>query len=158
MSHLVAIYIAASPGESTRSVPQVLAAPGRGLAGDRYFEGQGTFSPRPMKPDFEVTLIEEENLEAFARTSGRPFTAVHARRNLVTTGVRLNDLVNREFSVGTVRLRGWRLCEPCSHLARISVPEVLPGLVHLGGLRAQILTAGTLSVGDLISCSNSPRS
>ena len=150
MGHLVAILIASAPSEAPTSVAEVYAVPGRGLTGDRYFESRGTFSPMPMKPDHEVTLIEQENLEAFARTADQPYTAAQARRNLVTAGVRLNDLVNCEFVVGSVRLRGMRLCEPCAHLARISVAEVLPGLVHRGGLRAQILTAGMIHVGDRV--------
>lgn len=130
---------------------EVEAVPGRGLVGDRYFLGCGTFSPQPQRPDFEVTLVEQEMLDAFASRSGLPFNAMSARRNLVTTGVRLNDLVGVEFQAGEVRLRGIRLCEPCSYLAKISFPEVLRGLVHQGGLRAQILSAGVIRAGDCVS-------
>ena len=73
-----------------------------------------------------------------------------ARRNVVTRGVALNHLVGREFRVGGVRLRGVRLCEPCSHLEGLTRPGVLDGLVHRGGLRAQILTEGEIRVGDPI--------
>ena len=132
---------------STRSVH---AIPGRGLKGDRYFEGTGTFSPQPQKPDFELTLIEEEAVTAFARESGLSFSSADARRNIVTRGVRLNDLIGRDFSVGAVRVRGIRLCEPCAHLAKLTHPGVLVGLVHKGGLRAQILSEGTISLGDII--------
>lgn len=132
------------------TVPRVRAIPGKGLAGDRYFVGTGTFSPQLQKPDFELTLIEQENIEAFAAESGLPFTAPQARRNVVTFGVRLNDLVGVVFLIGPVRIRGIRLCEPCSHLAHNSFPEVLKGLVHKGGLRAQILSEGELGVGDII--------
>ena len=127
------------------------AIPGRGLEGDRYFEGRGTFSPQSPKPDFEITLIEMEHIEAFARESGLPFTAQHSRRNLVTQGVALNELVNREFTVGGVRLRGMRLCEPCNYLAQSTWPDVLQGLVHKGGLRAQILAEGTIRLGDSVT-------
>jgi MOSC domain-containing protein YiiM len=75
---------------------------------------------------------------------------MHARRNIVTDGVSLNDLVGKEFYVGEVRIRGIRLCEPCSYLAKISFPEILKGLVHKGGLRAQILSEGLIRVGDTI--------
>jgi MOSC domain-containing protein YiiM len=129
---------------------EVRAVPGRGLEGDRYFGGRGTFSPHPQKPDFEITLIEKEKIEAFALESGLPFTASQARRNLVTEGVDLNALVGREFLVGEVRVRGVRLCEPCSYLAKTTFPETLRGLVHKGGLRAQILTAGTIRIGDAV--------
>jgi MOSC domain-containing protein YiiM len=66
----------------------------------------------------------------------------------VTVGADLNALVGREFLVGEVRLRGLRLCEPCNYLAKISFPETLKGLVHQGGLRAQIVSGGWLHVGD----------
>lgn len=128
----------------------VRAVPGRGLEGDRYFTGIGTFSPDPMKPDFELTLIEQEQIDAFVRNSGIAFTAADARRNVVTSGVDLNALAGREFYVGEVRVRGIRLCEPCNYLAKITRPEVLRGLVRRGGLRAQILTEGVIRSGDVV--------
>ncbi len=128
----------------------VRAMPGLGLEGDRYFSGAGTFSPQPQRPDFELTFIEQEQIDAFAGASALPFTALHARRNIVTAGVSLNHLAGREFFVGEVRVRGIRLCEPCHYLAKISFPETLKGLVHKGGLRAQILSEGVMRVGDVI--------
>ena len=148
MAHVVDIITAESPAAPAVSRASVRAVAGRGLEGDRYFSGTGTFSPRPQKPDFEVTLIEREHIDAFASSTGIAFGPRDARRNLVTAGVDLNGLVGREFQVGAVRLRGLRLCEPCSHLARLTSPEVLRGLVHKGGLRAQIVTGGEIRVGD----------
>lgn len=133
------------------SLAEVRAVAGRGLEGDRYFDGAGTFSPHPQKPDFELTLIEWEKVEAFARESGLPFTTAHARRNLVTEGVDLNALAGREFRIGGALIRGIRLCEPCNHLAKTSFPETLRGLVHKGGLRAQIVESGTIRAGDAIT-------
>ncbi|HEY2952906.1 MAG TPA: MOSC domain-containing protein [Verrucomicrobiae bacterium] len=124
--------------------------PGKGLEGDRYFSDTGTFSPKIQKADFEITFIEQEKIEAFARESALPFTSKHARRNIVTKGVSLNDLAGREFYVGAVRIRGIRLCEPCHYLAKNSFPETLTGLVHKSGLRAQILSEGVIRVGDTI--------
>jgi MOSC domain-containing protein YiiM len=150
MATLEKILVAANPASEMSPLLAARAVAGRGIEGDRYFDGCGTFSPAPMKPDHEVTLIEQEQIDAFARRSGLPFTAFHARRNLVTAGIDLNGLVGREFTVGEVRLRGVRLCEPCQHLARISFAEALEGLVHRGGLRAQIVAGGTLRVGAVI--------
>ncbi len=144
---ITAILIAASTSAPMAEVASVRAVPGRGLEGDRYFLNTGTFSPVPQKPDFELTLIEQENIDAFAQTSGLPFTANLARRNIVTLGVKLNDLVGREFWIGEVRVRGLRLCEPCNYLAKISFPETLKSLVHKGGLRAQILSEGIIRAG-----------
>ena len=130
-----------------KTVDEARAEAGRGLEGDRYFKGTGTFW-KP-EPDRELTLIEIEAIEEFARNSGIELDSSEGRRNLVTRGVSLNDLVGREFQVGGVRLRGIRLCEPCSHLARLTGhKEIVRGMRHRGGLRAQILTDGLIRVGD----------
>ncbi len=142
------ILIAESPTVPMSKRSQVRAVPGKGIEGDRYFTGTGTFSPHPQRHDFEITLIEGESIAAFARASGLPFTAAHARRNLVTEGVDLNALAGKEFRIGEVRLRGVRLCEPCLYLAQTTFPEALKGLVHRGGLRAQIISEGWIRVGD----------
>ncbi len=151
MPHILEILIATSPSSPMVPQPSIRAIPGRGLEGDRYFAGTGTFSPHPQKPDFEITLIQQEHLEAFASASGIPFTSRDARRNLVTTGIDLNTLVGHDFQVGSVKLRGIRLCEPCNYLAKQTHPEVLRGLVHKGGLRAQIISAGEINIGDKLS-------
>jgi MOSC domain-containing protein YiiM len=150
MSSVLQILIAESPASPMSGRPEVRAVPGRGLEGDRYFAGLGTFSPQPQKADFEITFIENEKISAFAREFGLPFSATQARRNIVTEGVDLNALVGRDFLVGGVRVRGIRLCEPCNHLAKASFPETLKGLVHKAGLRAQILSDGFIRVGDSI--------
>src|SRR5882757_10617949 len=150
MSQVVQLLTAPAPDSPMQAHASVRAIPGCGLEGDRYFFGKGTFSPTPQRPDYEVTLIEKEAIDGFVRASGLAFTAMQARRNVVTEGIALNDLVGREFSVGAVRLQGVRLCEPCNYLAKQTHPEVLRGLVHRGGLRARILSVGSINVGDTI--------
>jgi MOSC domain-containing protein YiiM len=145
-AQLLGIYVAAQAAAPAQSLDRVRALAGRGLAGDRYAAMTGTFSDRPGRRD--VTLIEAEALEAYERESGKKLPAAEARRNLLTQGVRLNDLVGREFQVGAVRLRGLRLSEPCTHLMRMTHPETLRGLVHRGGLVAEVLNDGELKVGD----------
>lgn len=145
---LIGIYIAARPGEMLRSVEAVQALTGLGLEGDRYAAKQGTFSERPGQRD--VTLIEAEVLESYERESGKKLSAAESRRNLLTLGVRLNDLVGCEFQVGAVRMRGLRLSEPCTHLQGLTHPETLRGLVHRAGLIAEVLSDGELKVGDLV--------
>lgn len=144
---VVSIHICKTAGAPMVSVQEVKAVPGRGLEGDRYFSEKGFYSDNPG-PDRELTLIEIEAIEALERDYGTRIQPGDARRNVVTRGVPLNHLVGREFKVGDVRLRGIRLCEPCAHMANLAHEKALPGLVHRGGLRAQILEGGILRKGD----------
>jgi len=144
---IVSIHIAPSAAEPMVSVKEVRAIPGKGLQGDRYFNHTGTYSKK-SGPDREVTLIEIEAIEALKREYGIALDPGASRRNVVTRGVPLNHLVGRKFRVGEVALFGVRLCEPCSHLERLSHPGVKEALIHRGGLRAQILTDGLIRVGD----------
>ncbi len=131
------------------SVPEVRALAGKGLEGDRYCLGVGTYSDKPGSGR-QVTLIELEAVEALQRDHGVSLQPTAARRNIVTSGVSLNHLVGQRFQVGPVTFVGLRLCEPCAHLEGLTRPGVLRGLVHRGGLRADVLTDGVIRVGDTI--------
>ena len=143
------IFIAKAARAPMEAVAEVRAVPGAGLEGDRYFLKQGTFF-KP-EPDFELTLIEAEALEAIEREYQIEVAPAESRRNLITRGVPLNHLVGKDFQIGGVRIHGIRLCEPCSHLQALTGHEVIKGLRHRGGLRAQILSEGLLKAGDTIS-------
>ena len=119
------------------------------MEGDRYALRTGTFY-KP-EPDYELTLIEAEAIEALKRDYSVELASGEARRNLVTRGVALNHLVGRDFQVGEVKIHGIRLCEPCTHLQRLTGQNIIKGLIHRGGLRAQILTQGTIRIGDSLS-------
>ncbi len=144
------IHIAPAARERMQSLDQIQAIPGVGLEGDRYALRQGTFF-KPL-PDFELTLIEAEAVEALRRDYDVDLDSGEARRNLVARGVPLNHLVGRDFRIGEVKIRGIRLCEPCSHLQELTGrPAVIKGLRHRGGLRAQILSPGIIRVGDTVT-------
>lgn len=145
---VVSIHIAAAAKAPMTSVDEVHAVPGKGLKGDRYFKQAGTFS-KPL-PDREVTLIEIEALEALQHDYGIALELGDGRRNIVTRGVPLNNLIGREFQVGEVTLRGLGPCEPCSHLEKLTQKKLRRGLINRGGLRAQILTDGKIRVGDVV--------
>jgi MOSC domain-containing protein YiiM len=149
---LVGIFVARRKGEDLEALTRVEAVAGHGLVGDRYFLKEGTFSS-PDGPDREVTLLEAEALEALARDYQITLAPAQGRRNLLTRGVPLNHLVGRTFALGPVVLRGLRLCEPCGHLEKLTVKGVKAGLVHRGGLRAQVLTGGLLEVGAAVTLS-----
>ncbi|HVD56934.1 MAG TPA: hypothetical protein VNC17_08815, partial [Thermoleophilaceae bacterium] len=132
-----AIAVARAAEAPMQLVDEALARAGRGLEGDRYFNGAGTFS-NPASSGHDLTLIEAELLEAITLRSGHTPGALDARRNLVTRGIDLNALVGRQFTVGEVGCVGRRLCEPCAHLERLTEVGLLRALVHRGGLRADI--------------------
>jgi MOSC domain-containing protein YiiM len=142
------IFIRPEPSEPVIEIDQVLAVPGKGIEGDYYFAG---IAPKGIEPAREITLIEKETLQALETEHNISLSPAETRRNLITEKVPLNNLVGKEFRVGNVTLRGIRLCEPCAHLASLTQQEVLPALVHRGGLRAQILTKGIIHVRDTVS-------
>jgi MOSC domain-containing protein YiiM len=144
-----AIFVAARARETPAPVPAARVAPGTGIAGDRYGVGTGTFW-KPGKAGQDLTLIEAEAIEALAAEHDIGIDAAEARRNVLTRGVGLNDLVGRRFLVGEVECRGDRLCDPCTHLEKLTRPGVLAGLAGRGGLRADVLSSGTIRVDDPI--------
>jgi MOSC domain-containing protein YiiM len=110
----------------------------KGIAGDRYAD----------KGD--ITLIEAEALDAFTAETGIELTHEESRRQVLTRGIRLNELVGKRFKVGEVEVIGQELCEPCNHLQSLTRPGVLRGMVHRAGLNADIVTPGRIAVGDTV--------
>ncbi|HUF41950.1 MAG TPA: MOSC domain-containing protein [Verrucomicrobiae bacterium] len=147
---VVSLHVAATAAAPVQTVTSVEAVVGLGLQGDRYFNKVGTFSNDPGSGR-HVTLIESEAIEALEREYHVEIDAALARRNVVTSGTALNHLVGRRFTVGPVMLRGTRLCEPCAHLEKLTRPGTLRGLIHRGGLRAEIVSGGVIRVGDAIA-------
>ncbi len=149
---LVGIYVAPTAGAVMEARQEVEAVAGSGLVGDRYLGASGTYSGRRLAdPRRAVTLIEREAIVAAYAEGDLELAEDETRRNLVTLGVPLNHLVDREFRVGSVRLRGVDLAEPCVYLERGTRPGVRAALVHRAGLRAEILEGGLLRVGDPIA-------
>ena len=156
--HVVSIHIAPDGSAPMKAIPEARAVPGRGLEGDRYFAGTGFYSKKGSHGGREVTLIEIEAVEALlggvlnaeGERLGIKLSAADTRRNIATSGVPLNHLVDREFWVGPVLVRGTRLCEPCQHLDELTQRGVMSGLIHRGGLRAQIVSEGVIHVGDVV--------
>jgi MOSC domain-containing protein YiiM len=143
------VFLAAKPREAMDSPDEVTVVVGQGIAGDRYAGGAGTFSTTPGTGR-QVTLIEQEAVDAAGREYGVAIEGRDTRRNIMTIGVPLNHLVGRRFSVGDVVLAGMRLAEPCAHLESLTRPGVRGALIHRGGLRADVVRGGTIRVGDPI--------
>lgn len=146
------ILIASKQGEGLVSCDSVTVEEGNGIVGDRYYEGTGTFSEKLKGlPEVEVTLIEMEEVVAFNSKTSKNFEPKDFRRNIVTEGIRLNDLEGKMFKVGDVQLKGIRLCEPCAHLAGILGDEIMQYMVHKAGLRAQVIRGGEIQKLDVVS-------
>jgi MOSC domain-containing protein YiiM len=119
------------------AVPEIEVS-AKGMVGDRHGAAG------------DITLIEAEALEAFRSETGLPLSHEESRRQVLTRGVRLNELVGKRFTVGGVECVGRELCEPCNHLQSLTRPGVLRGMVHRAGLNADIVTPGRIAVGDWV--------
>lgn len=142
-ARVVGLFTAVSAGAPVSSHDWVMVTPGHGIEGDRYAAGRGHWSD-PRWPDQELTLVEAEVAAALGMDAGA------LRRNIVTEGVRLGDLIGRRFEVGGVTLYGVRLCDPCAYLDSLTRLGVAHALKGRGGLRARALEGGRLHIGDPI--------
>jgi hypothetical protein len=144
------LYRATASAGPMESLERVALGAGVGVEGDRYATGKGRFSAWGRTGQ-ELTLIEAEAVEALGREHGIALDAADARRNVVTRGIDLNAVVGRRFRLGEVPCYGQRLAEPCSWLQTMTPPGTLRGLVHRGGLRADILASGVVALGDRVA-------
>lgn len=135
---VVAIHLGAPRNPELWPVETVSALAGKGLEGDRHFFEDGA------EPGRALTLVEEEVVQDVDLEPGA------IRRQITTRGVRLNDLIGKRFRVGAVECYGVELCEPCSHLERMTRPGIMRDLAHRAGINADILTDGTISLGDAV--------
>jgi hypothetical protein len=136
-----AIHTGPEKGGELAPVGAIRAVAGKGLEGDRKFRPEGA------KPGGALTLVEAEVVEDVGLPPGG------TRRQVTVRGVRLNDLVGKRFRVGDVECVGVELCEPCLHLQSLTRPGIIDDLLHRGGLNADILTDGTIAVGDTVTVS-----
>ena len=151
---LLHIHICPAASADMQALPEAHCVAGRGIEGDRYFLGTGSYSARTEVR--EVTLIEQEALDALARNDpplqgASVLLAPHQhRRNLTVRGVPLNHLVGRRFQVGEVILRGGRLNFPCKYLEKLlNMPVFLP-LYNRSGLNCSIERGGVIRPGDTV--------
>jgi hypothetical protein len=135
---VVAIHIGDHNGGELRSVEAVQARAGMGLEGDRHFHPEGAALGQAL------TLVEEEVVADVGLAPGA------TRRQLTVRGVRLKEFVGKHFRVGSVPCYGVAICEPCLHLQQLTRPGIIKDLVHRGGINADILADGTISVGDRV--------
>jgi len=142
------IFIAPQPGAPMVALTEVEAITDRGLAGDRNANDRSSKSPGQ-----QLTLIEGEFIAAYnaePQHAAHPLALHEPRRNLVTRGVRLNDLCGTRFRIGEIEVEGVKLCEPCATFERRTHAGIVKFFTQKGGLRARIVRGGTLRVGDAI--------
>ncbi len=140
------IFIGPEESGPIQEIEEVEAVAGKGLSGDRYFDDDN----EPHDPTLEVTLFSTEGLEAGRMESGLDIVAEEMRRNLMTEGVTLSDLLGRPFSAGEVVFEGLKDNPPCAHLQRLAGKPLLKPMIEHGGIRARIVKGGTIRAGDEI--------
>ncbi len=151
------IHIASEAAKPMTALTEAEVIVGQGLAGDRYANQIGRYSHDPH-PGRHVTLIEIEVIEDMAQRQGMPFAPHESRRNITTRGVRLNPLIGKRLQIGTVVLDVIRLCDPCAYLQHLLGRPVLRPLVDRAGIRCDVMTGGTIKIGDAITVLESAES
>jgi MOSC domain-containing protein YiiM len=144
---VVALHICPRSYLPMRAQTCVTLIAGVGIQGDRYATNAGFYSDRP-EPGRQITLFEEETLEALERDHKMVLCAADHRRNVTTRGVALNHLVKRQFRLGETILEGTRLSTPCRHIEQILGQDVFSLFLNRCGLHARIVGGGVLRVGD----------
>tara|TARA_B100001123_G_C15003845_1_gene904628 strand:- start:51 stop:488 length:438 start_codon:yes stop_codon:yes gene_type:complete len=144
MAKVLKIAIAQNKGFEMQNVNSVEAVQGKGLINDRKFRENNN-------KESQITLIEIENINYYNNISNTKIAPIGFRRNIVTENIKLNDLVGKEFFVGNVKLKAHDLCRPCKYLQeKLNQKNLVKELLTKAGLRCEILTSGTITVGDII--------
>ncbi|MCP4970217.1 MAG: sulfurase [Arcobacter sp.] len=145
------ILIASESKVKLFNIQEAKVEKGKGIVGDRYYLEKGSFSKLlKEKDDFHITFIEQEEIDAFNKKTNLNYSNDLFRRNIVTQGIKLNDLVGKRFKINDIEFLGMRLCEPCKFLSLELGEEFLNQMIHKAGLRARILSSGNFSVGESI--------
>ena len=147
MSFVYKICIAKKSGEIMQNVNNIEVVADKGIVNDRYFNDNND-------KDIQITLIESENIDRFNEKSKTNIPYIDFRRNIITKGIKLNELIGKEILIGEVRFKGHRLCDPCKYLQeKLGQKNPIKSMAYLykrGGLRCEILSSGTISVNDKI--------
>lgn len=145
------IYIASKKRQQVEHLDTATLEAGKGIVGDRYhLMSSNMLEKAKQAPDNHITFIAKEELDAFLKRHNANLSHGDFRRNIITSGIDLNNLVDKEFRAGAALCRGVELCEPCQILSRTVHAAVLPELVHRAGLRAVIIESGDVKSGDTI--------
>ena len=145
MSQVIQIGIHESKGDEVRAIDTIEAIKGKGLVNNRHFKENN-------EKKSQITLIEIENINYYNNISKTLIPSINFRRNIITSGLRLNELLNKEFYIGKVRVKAHDLCRPCKYLQELlKQNNIIKEFLHKGGLRCEILTNGKICIGDKIT-------
>ena len=148
MSIVIKICVAEKSGKEVQDVNSVEVIANKGIVDDRYFKDNND-------KDIQITLIESENIDDFNEKSKTSIPYIDFRRNIITKGIKLNELVGKEILIGEVRIKGHRLCDPCKYLQdKLKQKNLFKNLAYFykkGGLRCEILSSGRIFVNDKIN-------
>ena len=144
MSKVLKLGITSINNKKIKEVKTIEVIENKGVIGDRHFNDFND-------PYCQLTLIESENIDYYNSKYGLNFSYLEFRRNIITKGIQLNDLVGKKFLIGKVKVEGIDLCRPCRHLSEIlNQDNIIKEFIRRGGLRCQILTSSKIEVGDKI--------
>ena len=145
MSKVFKICITKESGKDLEDIDSISVIANKGIENDRYFKDDND-------NDVQLTLIEKENIDYYNSISKSDIPYINFRRNIITSGIKLNDLVGKELFVGNVKIKVHRLCDPCKYLQdKLNDNNLVKKLVNKGGLRCQVITDGIISVNDEIN-------
>ena len=144
MSKVFKLGITSNNNKKIEEVESIEVLANKGVVGDRHFDNYND-------PYCQLSLIEAENIDEYNLKFGLNIPYLDFRRNIITKGIKLNDLVGKKLSIGNVEVEGIDLCRPCRHLTDMLDQEnILKEFLRKGGLRCQILSSSKINIGDTI--------
>ena len=144
MSKVIRLGIAKNNNQKIQEVEKIELLPGKGVVGDRHFDENNDVRN-------QVTLIESENIDYYNNKFNTDYSYLDFRRNVVTKGIQLNDLVGKKLLIGSVKMQGHDLCRPCKHLEEtLKGQDIVKEFLRRGGLRCEILNSGIVNIEDEI--------
>jgi MOSC domain-containing protein YiiM len=142
MSKVFKLGITDINNKEIKEVKSIEVLANKGVIGDRHFKDFND-------PYCQLTLIESENIDYYNLKYGLDIPYINFRRNIVTKGIQLNELVGKKLKIGKVNLEGIDLCRPCRHLTEMLCQDnILKEFLRRGGLRCQILSSSSINIGD----------
>ena len=138
------IGISKRNGQKILEVNEAQVISKKGILGDRHFYENNNKG--------QITLIEKENIDYFNQKYKTKISYHDFRRNIVTEGIRLNELINKEIEIGSIKILPYELCRPCLHLEQsVNTKNIIKEFLRKGGLRCEIIESGKIKPGDKIT-------